>query len=125
LLQEQFKDHALAFVQVRKSLIRNGIALCYAIGRGAGVFAFAKLCSLLDSGSQVYHQGRYNPGKERAGSGVSCSFRDTVRASPRFHHPSPRKESDSAKHYRLFYEVGDDYLERRGEFRNAHLELAW
>jgi uncharacterized protein YciI len=28
-------------------------------------------------------------------------------------------------HYLLFYEVGDDYLARRGEFRNAHLELAW
>ena len=28
-------------------------------------------------------------------------------------------------HYLLFYEVGDDYLARRAEFRNAHLELAW
>jgi uncharacterized protein YciI len=28
-------------------------------------------------------------------------------------------------HYLLFYELGDDYLSRRGEFRNAHLELAW
>jgi uncharacterized protein len=28
-------------------------------------------------------------------------------------------------HTLLFYEVGDDYLARRGEFRNAHLELAW
>jgi|SRR5580658_5243474 uncharacterized protein len=28
-------------------------------------------------------------------------------------------------HYLLFYEVGDDYLPRRGEFRNAHLDLAW
>lgn len=28
-------------------------------------------------------------------------------------------------HYLLFYEVADDYLARRGEFRNAHLALAW
>jgi uncharacterized protein len=28
-------------------------------------------------------------------------------------------------HYLLFYEVGEDYLARRGEFRNAHLALAW
>lgn len=28
-------------------------------------------------------------------------------------------------HYLLFYELGDDYLSRRGEFRNAHLDLAW
>jgi len=28
-------------------------------------------------------------------------------------------------HYLLFYEVGDDYISRRAEFRNAHLELAW
>ncbi len=28
-------------------------------------------------------------------------------------------------HYLLFYEVGDDYLPRRGEFRSAHLGLAW
>jgi uncharacterized protein YciI len=28
-------------------------------------------------------------------------------------------------HYLLFYEIGDDYLARRAEFRNAHLELAW
>jgi uncharacterized protein YciI len=28
-------------------------------------------------------------------------------------------------HYLLFYEFGDDYLSRRGEFRNAHLDLAW
>jgi uncharacterized protein len=29
------------------------------------------------------------------------------------------------KHYLLFYEVGDDYLARRAEFRSAHLEKAW
>lgn len=29
------------------------------------------------------------------------------------------------KHFLLFYEVGGDYLERRGEFRDAHLEKAW
>jgi uncharacterized protein YciI len=28
-------------------------------------------------------------------------------------------------HYLLFYEVGDDYLARRAEFRAAHLELGW
>lgn len=28
-------------------------------------------------------------------------------------------------HYLLFYEVADDYLERRGEFRNSHLAKAW
>jgi uncharacterized protein YciI len=28
-------------------------------------------------------------------------------------------------HYLLFYEVGEDYLSRRAEFRNAHLDWAW
>ena len=28
-------------------------------------------------------------------------------------------------HYLLFYEVSDDYLERRGEYRGVHLKLAW
>jgi uncharacterized protein len=28
-------------------------------------------------------------------------------------------------HYLLFYEVGDDYLARRAEFRSAHLTMAW
>lgn len=28
-------------------------------------------------------------------------------------------------HYLLFYEVSDDYLARRAEFRDAHLALAW
>jgi hypothetical protein len=28
-------------------------------------------------------------------------------------------------HYLLFYEVGEDYISRRAEFRNAHLDLAW
>jgi uncharacterized protein len=28
-------------------------------------------------------------------------------------------------HYLLFYEVSDDYLSRRGEFRAEHLDLAW
>ena len=28
-------------------------------------------------------------------------------------------------HYLLFYDVSPDYLERRGEFRNEHLTLAW
>ena len=29
------------------------------------------------------------------------------------------------KHFLLFYDVADDYLARRGEFRAKHLELAW
>jgi uncharacterized protein len=28
-------------------------------------------------------------------------------------------------HYLLFYEVGEDYVSRRAEFREAHLEKAW
>jgi uncharacterized protein YciI len=28
-------------------------------------------------------------------------------------------------HYLLFYEVGDDYVCRRAEFRDAHLAKAW
>jgi hypothetical protein len=28
-------------------------------------------------------------------------------------------------HYLLFYEVADDYLARRAEFRNVHLKLGW
>jgi uncharacterized protein len=28
-------------------------------------------------------------------------------------------------HYLLFYEVGDDYVSRRAEFRDAHLKRAW
>lgn len=28
-------------------------------------------------------------------------------------------------HYLLFYEVADDYITRRAEFRNFHLKLAW
>lgn len=28
-------------------------------------------------------------------------------------------------HYLLFYEVGSDYVSRRAEFRDAHLENAW
>jgi uncharacterized protein len=29
------------------------------------------------------------------------------------------------KHYLLFYDVADDYLERRAALRDAHLEKAW
>ena len=29
------------------------------------------------------------------------------------------------KHFLLFYDVADDYLERRAQFRSAHLEKAW
>ena len=28
-------------------------------------------------------------------------------------------------HFLLFYELGDDYLARRSEFRNEHLAKAW
>jgi len=28
-------------------------------------------------------------------------------------------------HYLLYYEVGEDYVTRRAEFREAHLEKAW
>jgi uncharacterized protein len=28
-------------------------------------------------------------------------------------------------HYLLFYELGEDYIPRRAEFRTAHLEFAW
>jgi uncharacterized protein YciI len=35
------------------------------------------------------------------------------------------EEPDSQMHYLLFYELSDDYLARRGEFRGAHLEMAW
>jgi uncharacterized protein YciI len=28
-------------------------------------------------------------------------------------------------HYLLTYDLAPDYLERRGEFRNEHLKLAW
>ena len=28
-------------------------------------------------------------------------------------------------HYLLFYEVADDYISRRAEFRNIHLKLGW
>ena len=28
-------------------------------------------------------------------------------------------------HYLLFYEVADDYIARRAEFRNVHLNLGW
>jgi len=28
-------------------------------------------------------------------------------------------------HYLLFYEVGDDYVARRAEYRNEHLAMGW
>ncbi len=28
-------------------------------------------------------------------------------------------------HYLMMYDLADNYLERRGEFRDAHLKLAW
>lgn len=32
---------------------------------------------------------------------------------------------NSVKHFLLFYEVADDYVARRGEFRAQHLAKAW
>jgi uncharacterized protein YciI len=29
------------------------------------------------------------------------------------------------RHFLLFYDAGDDYVERRAIFRDAHLRLAW
>lgn len=29
------------------------------------------------------------------------------------------------KHFLLFYDVAPDYLQRRAEFRSAHLDFAW
>ena len=29
------------------------------------------------------------------------------------------------KHFLLFYDLSDDYMARRGEFRNEHLSKAW
>lgn len=37
----------------------------------------------------------------------------------------PAKERVDRMHYLLFYEVADDYVARRAEFRTAHLEKAW
>lgn len=42
--------------------------------------------------------------------------------------PKPRikrREPDHPMHYLLFYEIADDYLARRAEFRAEHLALAW
>jgi len=36
-----------------------------------------------------------------------------------------RIDTGTPMHYLLFYDVGSDYLERRGQFRAAHLALAW
>nr|WP_229519561.1 YciI-like protein [Massilia oculi] len=33
--------------------------------------------------------------------------------------------SGDAVHYLLTYDLAPDYLERRGEFRDEHLKLAW
>jgi hypothetical protein len=35
------------------------------------------------------------------------------------------KERITGMHYLLFYEVSEDYLSRRAEFREAHLQKAW
>jgi uncharacterized protein YciI len=36
-----------------------------------------------------------------------------------------RQNGESSMHFLLFYDLGPDYLERRPEFRNEHLTLAW
>ena len=36
-----------------------------------------------------------------------------------------RQRSSRMKHFLLFYDVADDYLDRRTQFRSAHLEKAW
>ena len=37
-----------------------------------------------------------------------------------------RERSETEEmHYLLFYEVGDDYVSRRAQFREAHLKKAW
>jgi uncharacterized protein YciI len=32
---------------------------------------------------------------------------------------------ETSMHYVLMYDLSSDYLDRRGEFRNEHLKLAW
>jgi uncharacterized protein YciI len=34
-------------------------------------------------------------------------------------------EVEASMHYLLFYEVGADYVSRRAQYRNIHLEKAW
>jgi len=36
-----------------------------------------------------------------------------------------RNHGDHTMHYLLTYELVDDYLDRRGQYRDAHLALAW
>ncbi len=36
-----------------------------------------------------------------------------------------KPEGDPVKHYLLFYDLREDYLEKRAAFRAAHLEKAW
>src|SRR3546814_5376079 len=38
--------------------------------------------------------------------------------------PCQQFSSGAAMHYLMFYDLVPDYLERRGEFRDAHLALA-
>jgi hypothetical protein len=35
------------------------------------------------------------------------------------------QNTEARMHYLLIYDVTDDYVERRGEFRAEHLQLAW
>src|SRR5262245_66377605 len=43
----------------------------------------------------------------------------------RMPHRGSRIEGGRAMHYLLFYEVGEDYVAKRAQFRAAHLEKAW
>jgi uncharacterized protein YciI len=36
-----------------------------------------------------------------------------------------KRKREAFMHYLLFYEVGEDYVSRRAQFRQLHLEKAW
>ena len=55
----------------------------------------------------------------RVGSRIKFSAREQGVISERF---TIRAEG-LFMHYLLFYEVADDYVERRAQFRNVHLTL--
>src|SRR5260370_21446054 len=56
-----------------------------------------------------------------------CSGREhlTKQTIPYCYDTQTRKDRTIGMHYLLFYEVGEDYVSRRAEFRDAHLEKAW
>ena len=62
--------------------------------------------------------------------GVCRAFLSRVRAACVLPEPSALdhpagKEHTALVHYLLFYEVAEDYVSRRAQFREAHLEKAW